>query len=61
MKKPVAFGDGINDLEMFGIADEILCSMQNAADELKDRATAVISGNNEDGVAKWLENNFMAV
>lgn len=59
-EKVVAFGDGINDLEMFGIADECY-AVQNAADELKNRATAVISGNNEDGVAKWLENNFMAV
>lgn len=55
--KVVAFGDGINDLEMFKIADECY-AVQNAADELKKQATAVIAGNNEDGVAKWLESNF---
>ncbi len=58
--KVVAFGDGINDLEMFKIADECY-AVRNAADELKKQATAVIAGNNEDGVAKWLESNFQAV
>lgn len=52
----VAFGDGINDKEMFELADEAY-AVANAVPELKAVATAVIGGNNEDGVAKWLEEN----
>ena len=49
----VVFGDGMNDADMFAIAD-VSCAMGNAVDELKTMATYVIGGNNEDGVAKWL-------
>ena len=38
---------------MFRVADEAY-AVQNADEELKAAATAVIGGNNEDGVAKWL-------
>lgn len=37
----------------FHAADEAY-AVQNADKELKAAATAVIGGNNEDGVAKWL-------
>lgn len=50
----VAFGDGKNDIDMFEVADEAY-AVANAADELKRIATAVIGCNNDDGVAKWLE------
>lgn len=53
----VAFGDGINDLEMFGIADEAY-AVKNAVDELKAKATAVIDANTDDGVAKWLDKHY---
>ncbi len=49
----VAFGDGINDIEMFSIADECY-AVENAVDILKEKATAIIESNNCDGVAKWL-------
>lgn len=49
----VCFGDGINDIPMFEIADEC-CAMGNADDRLKEIATSVISANTEDGVAKFL-------
>ena len=52
-EKLVVFGDGKNDLDMFHAADEAY-AVQNADKELKASATAVIGGNNEDGVAKWL-------
>lgn len=39
---------------MFDMADEAY-AVANAVPELKARATAVIGGNNEDGVARWLE------
>ncbi len=52
----VAFGDGMNDREMFAMADECY-AVENAVWELKFIATAVIAGNDQDGVAKWLEQN----
>ena len=56
-EKLIAFGDGINDIDMFQIADESY-AVANSHEELKKHATAVISSNDEDGVAKWLEGNF---
>lgn len=56
--KVIVFGDGKNDIDMFEIADECY-AVENAADELKERATAIIGSNNEDGVARWLESNFL--
>ncbi len=55
----VAFGDSLNDLPLFEIADECY-AVANAAEELKVRATAVISSNEEDGVARWLLQHFTA-
>lgn len=52
----VVFGDGINDLEMFGIADECY-AMSNAEPELKAAATKIIESNDNDGVARWLAEN----
>ena len=49
----VCFGDGVNDLPLFAAADEGY-AVANAVDELKQAATGVIGGNNEDGVARWL-------
>ena len=50
----VVFGDGKNDTDMFQIADESY-AVQNAHDDLKQLADAVIASNDEDGVAHWLE------
>lgn len=52
----VAFGDGINDIPMFKIADESY-AVENAAEELKDIATGIIDTNEHDGVARWLREN----
>ncbi len=52
----VAFGDGLNDMDMFKIADECY-AVSNAVDELKAIATGIIDSNNNDGVAKWLVDN----
>lgn len=56
-ERVVAFGDGKNDIEMFRHADEAYATA-NAEEELKEVATGVIGGNDEDGVAKWL-NQFV--
>lgn len=52
----ICFGDGKNDISMFRVADECY-AVANAEPELKEISTAVIDGNNEDGVARWLEKH----
>lgn len=54
----VVFGDSVNDISMFEIADEAY-AVENAIDELKEKATSVIDGNDEDGVAKFYRNDGM--
>lgn len=58
-EKVIAFGDGKNDIDMFEIADEGY-AVENAVDELKEKATKVIGSNNDDGVAKWLAQNYIS-
>lgn len=57
-EKLVVFGDGKNDIDMFQIADESY-AVANAHEDLKRYATKVILSNDEDGVAKWLEENYL--
>ncbi|MFZ7087717.1 HAD family hydrolase [Curtobacterium sp. RRHDQ10] len=52
----VVFGDNLNDLPMFAAADEAY-AVQNAVAEVRRAATAVIGGNADDGVARWLLSN----
>ena len=56
-KRVVCFGDAENDIPMFQIADECY-AVANAVPALKAIATDVIGSNAEDGVAKWLLNNY---
>lgn len=56
-EKVVCFGDAINDIPMFEIADEAY-AVENAVNELKSVATGVIPSNEEDGVARWLQENI---
>lgn len=49
----VCFGDGLNDIPMFKIADESY-AVSNAVHELKDIATNVIESNEDNGVAKYM-------
>lgn len=58
-KRIVCFGDEINDIPMFEIADEKY-AVANAAPELKALATAVIGDNDDDAVAKWLAERCKA-
>ncbi len=60
--KLVAFGDNMNDIALFMIADESY-AVENACDELKKIATGVIGKNTDDAVASFLyerycNNNF---
>lgn len=49
----VVFGDSVNDLSMFAVADEAY-AVANGIDEVKEKATRIIDSNEEDGVAKFL-------
>ncbi len=53
----VYFGDGANDVGAFRSADECY-AVKNADENLKKIATAVIGSNENDGVARWLLENF---
>ncbi len=53
----VVFGDGVNDIDMFEIADEAY-AVKNADQQLKAVACGVIASNNDDAVAKFLLEHF---
>lgn len=56
----VAFGDGMNDIEMLSAVDKGLV-MDNASDMLKSALPdhEVIHSSAEDGVARYIEANFL--
>lgn len=54
----VAFGDNLNDLPLFGLADRRYAP-ENAMDEVKRQATAIIPDNNHDGVARFLYHDYL--
>ncbi len=53
----VAFGDNLNDIPLFEIADESY-AVSNACEELKKIATGIIGSNDEDAVAEFLIEHF---
>lgn len=53
----VCFGDNLNDLPMFKASDTA-CAVGNAKEEVKAAANHVIKCNTENGVARWLSENF---
>lgn len=53
----VCFGDSYNDLSMFATADESYAPA-NAAEPVKEAATAVIGRHDEDGIARFLRQRF---
>lgn len=55
--KIIAFGDNMNDIPIFEIADECY-AVENACDELKKIATGIIGNNNDDSVAKFIQKRF---
>lgn len=54
----VAFGDSVNDLPLFAASDEA-CAVAGACPEAKRAADRVIGANSENGVARWLQENFI--
>lgn len=55
--KVVCFGDNLNDIPMFELADESYAT-SNAAEEIKRISTAVIGSCEENGVAEFLEKRY---
>lgn len=53
--KLIVFGDHLNDKEMFEMADEAY-AVENAEEELKALATAVISSNEQNGVPLFIRD-----
>lgn len=53
----VCFGDGINDLPLFEIAHRCY-AVENACPELKEKATGILPSNREDGVVRFLEEEW---
>ncbi len=53
----VVFGDGLNDISMFEVADEGY-AVENAVEELKEIATGIIKNNEEDGVVKYIQTKI---
>jgi Cof subfamily protein (haloacid dehalogenase superfamily) len=54
----IAFGDDLNDIDMLKYAG-ISIAMENALEEVKKAAKYECLNNNEDGVAKWIEENIL--
>ena len=57
LKDAVAIGDSYNDLSMFEVVGHSV-AMGNSPEEIKSLVDEVIDSNNEDGVAKFLEEEF---
>jgi hydroxymethylpyrimidine pyrophosphatase-like HAD family hydrolase len=53
----VVFGDGLNDIPMFDVADESY-AVANALEEVKRIATGVIGSNEEDAVTEFLKKRM---
>jgi len=59
LENTTVFGDNINDIEMFKVAGTSI-AVSNALDIVKKEAKIVLPhSNNEDGVAKYLQEIFM--
>ncbi len=53
----ICFGDSDNDLSMFAEADESYAP-ENAREDIRNAATAVIGHHDEDGIARFLRERF---
>ena len=56
-RRLVVFGDQINDIGMFRMADEAY-AVADAAPKLAEHATAIIGSNDDDAVVRWLEHRW---
>jgi Cof subfamily protein (haloacid dehalogenase superfamily) len=58
-EETVVFGDDYNDIEMLSIPGIISVAAENALDEVKALSDYICDSNDNDGVAKWLEENVL--
>ena len=57
----ICFGDSINDIDMFKYCC-ICVAMKNSSDYIRNNADYITKfSNNEDGVAKFIEENFFNI
>ena len=56
--KIAAFGDDFNDIGMLKLCGKGI-AMENAIEEVKQAAGQVCASNENDGVAKWIEENLL--
>ena len=56
----ITFGDDYNDMEMIEKCG-IGIAMENGIDEIKNIAKYICRNNDQDGVAKWIENNVLKI
>jgi HAD superfamily hydrolase (TIGR01484 family) len=57
LERVICFGDSDNDLSMFEAADEGYAP-ENANDNIKSAATAIIGHHDEEGIARFLRERF---
>lgn len=57
-EKLITFGDNLNDISMFKIADESY-AVGNAHIDLKKLATEIIGNNTENAVANKIKKDFL--
>ena len=57
LERVICFGDSDNDLSMFETADECYAP-DNANDNIKSAATAVIGHHDDEGIARFLRERF---
>lgn len=55
--KIIAFGDNLNDIPLFEVADECY-AVSNADEKLKEIATGIIGSNDEDAVPRFILEKF---
>jgi Cof subfamily protein (haloacid dehalogenase superfamily) len=58
IKDTIAFGDDLNDLSMIKNSGKGIC-MKNGLDELKAVSDEICEDNENDGIAKWIEENIL--
>ena len=56
-ERVIGFGDNLNDLPMFAACDTRV-AVANAKEEVKVAADYICGDNDNDGVVKWIENNY---
>lgn len=57
-ERVVVFGDNLNDLPMFAVAD-VAVAVANALPQVREAADVVIGPNTADSVARFIESDFL--